>query len=365
MSHDYFKKFLELVKPNYEFSSSNIPIKPDYSNLYNWAATPDIDGEQFYIPSNKFEINKSNNDIDVFYIHPTGFFEKNWNSDMDKNRSAYERTEIMLANQASAFNNSCNIYAPEYRQATYYSFFDTKGNGQNALDLAYEDIENAFDYFIENFNHKKPFIIAGHSQGALHAHRLINQKIVDTELNNRFVCAYAIGYMIPDELFDNLFKSLKKSSTYNDTNCIISWCTVVEGFKRNRSKTLFWTPDGWSFQDMNKRIVSTNPFSWENNSSWYSNKTQNNSIINKSQEYDFTDRFRIEHSGLKKSIGFTRIQDFETSINKESGLVEAKGPLIDNIKKMSYFNGDLHSFDVMLFWGALRQNIKKRIDAFS
>ena len=59
MSHDYFKKFLELVKPNYEFNSSNIPIKPDYSNLYNWAATPDIDGEQFYIPSNKFEINKS------------------------------------------------------------------------------------------------------------------------------------------------------------------------------------------------------------------------------------------------------------------------------------------------------------------
>ena len=31
----------------------------------------------------------------------------------------------MLANQASVFNGSCNIYAPEYRQATYYSFFQT------------------------------------------------------------------------------------------------------------------------------------------------------------------------------------------------------------------------------------------------
>ena len=29
-----------------------------------------------------------------------------------------------VSNQASAFNGSCNIYAPEYRQATYYSFFD-------------------------------------------------------------------------------------------------------------------------------------------------------------------------------------------------------------------------------------------------
>ena len=44
---------------------------------------------------------------------------------MDKNKSAYERTEIMLGNQASVFNESCNIYY-EYRQATYYSFFDIK-----------------------------------------------------------------------------------------------------------------------------------------------------------------------------------------------------------------------------------------------
>ena len=41
---------------------------------------------------------------------------------MNKNKSTFERTEIMLGNQASAFNESCNIYAPEYRQATYYSF---------------------------------------------------------------------------------------------------------------------------------------------------------------------------------------------------------------------------------------------------
>jgi hypothetical protein len=31
---------------------------------------------------------------------------------------------------------------------------------------------------------------------------------------------------------------------------------------------------------------------------------------------------------------------------------------------MKYFNGDLHPFDIMLFWGTLRQNIKDRIDAF-
>ena len=82
------------------------------------------------------------------------------------------------------------------------------------------------------------------------------------------------------------------------------------------------------------------------------------------QNYDLTDRFRKDHTGEKKSIGLTRLQGFSASLNPISGLIEAKGPLIKNIEKMKFFNGDLHSFDVMLFWGTLRQNVKDRIDAF-
>ena len=137
MSDSDFKKFLELLRPIEPFNDDNIPSQPDYSDINNWAATPNIDGQQFCVPNDSFVANK-NNSVDVFYIHPTGFFEKKWNFDMDKTRSAYERTEIMLANQASAFNESCNIYAPEYRQATYYSFFDREGNGQQALERKIE-----------------------------------------------------------------------------------------------------------------------------------------------------------------------------------------------------------------------------------
>ena len=149
-----------------------------------------------------------------------------------------------------------------------------------------------------------------------------------------------------------------------DYNCIVSWSTVVEGFKRNREKTLFWRPDTWSMELMKQKVISTNPFSWLNDNDWHYDAF-NKSIINKANNYDFTDRLRSEHTGTKKSIGLTRIQGFEACINNESGLIETKGPLIDNIKKMKFFNGDLHPFDVMLFWGTLRQNIKDRIDAYS
>ena len=359
---EYSSKFLELIKPSKSFDDTKPPSKPDYSDIYNWAATPSIEGQQFYVPDSQYTVSK-NNDIDVFYIHPTGFFETEWNSNMDKKRSAYERTEIMLGNQASAFNNTCNIFAPEYRQANYYSFFDKGNDGQKSLDLAYEDVENAFDYFIDYLNDGRPFIIAGHSQGALHSHRLIYNKIYNTNLQDRFICAYSIGYMIPDKLYDEIFPNIKKSENFDDINCIISWSTVVEGFKRNREKTLFWKPDGWSVESMTQKIVSTNPFSWTNDSSWHSDD-KNVSIINKAVDYNFVDRISTEHTGTKKSIGLTRIQGFSAMLNENTGLVEAKGPLIDNIGKMKLFNGDLHSFDMMLFWGSLRQNIKDRIDAF-
>ena len=114
---------------------------------------------------------------------------------------------------------------------------------------------------------------------------------------------------------------------------------------------------------MRQKIVATNPFSWTNNSSWHKD-IHNKAIINRAENYDFNDRFRIEHTGCKKSIGLTKVQDFETSLNKNSGLLETRGSLINKFKKMKFFNGDLHSFDMMLFWGSLRNNIKDRINAF-
>jgi hypothetical protein len=72
----------------------------------------------------------------------------------------------------------------------------------------------------------------------------------------------------------------------------------------------------------------------------------------------------LKHTNSKKAIGFTRIQNFQSRINQENGLLETKGDLIEKMRKMRSFNGDLHSFDVMLFWGSLRENIKERINAF-
>ena len=55
MSND-FSEFLKLIQPKLSFEESIHPSEPDYSDKYNWAATPDIEGQQFYVPDSEYKI---------------------------------------------------------------------------------------------------------------------------------------------------------------------------------------------------------------------------------------------------------------------------------------------------------------------
>ena len=156
-------EFIQSLKPETNFNSDNLPKEPNYFDTENWAAFPGKDGFQYLSPDNPPSLDDK--EIDVFFIHPTGYFEKQWNAPIDKTSAAYERTGSHLASQASAFSATCNVYAPYYRQATYFSFFDAEANnGCKALDLAYLDLSNAFEVFMQKHNNGKTFFIAGHSQ---------------------------------------------------------------------------------------------------------------------------------------------------------------------------------------------------------
>ena len=46
-----------------------------------------------------------------------------------------------------------------------------------------------------------------------------------------------------------------------------------------------------------------------------------------------------------------------------NNMVQVKGKLINKISRFSS-NGDLHNFDISIFWGAIRDNLKQRISNF-
>ena len=356
---EQFLKFIESVKPEKDFDPLKCPVPPNYQNESDWAALPEKDGFHNLSPDTKPSIETKK--YDVFYIHPTGYFLKHWNEPLDDDSISYERTDSHLASQASAFAETCNIYAPYYRQATYYSFYDTQSNAQAAQDLAYSDVSKAFKVFLEHHNNGRPFFIAGHSQGALHGQRLVHEYVSNQPIRKQFIAAYLIGYILPIKYFHELYPDLSISSSSNDQQSIISWSTGTQGFERSRAYSMFWMPNGWINEPMDQPIVCQNPFSWNDSKDWL--EDHNNVVIRLKLDNMFlTDYAAKKHTRSKIKIDSITDLDFEARLS-DRYMIETRGTLIEKIKRFAP-NGDLHNFDMSLFWGAIRNNIKVRAHAF-
>lgn len=95
--------------------------------------------------------------------------------------------------QATVFNGCCAVYAPRYRQTNGRDFVEPTADGERAFELAYSDVERAFDAFNARRGETRPFIIAAHSQGTMIAERLLARRVSRTPMRDRLVAAYLIG----------------------------------------------------------------------------------------------------------------------------------------------------------------------------
>lgn len=234
--------FFAALKPDQTFAEDSRHHAPDYSDPSAWAALPDKVDPADTTPQGAVDAQASAS-VDVFFIHPTTYYKSDhWLApvdDVDANRITDDQ---VLRGQAAVFNSCCAIYAPRYRQATLFSFMDDSGDGQAAIAFAYEDVERAFQYYLDNFNQGRPFIIAGHSQGGLHADTLMNNRIVGTLLQDQLVAAYPVGYYLSEG------EGLPVCRTATQTGCQVTWNAVA--------------PDSNSFQDTSGSIC-VNPINWQ------------------------------------------------------------------------------------------------------
>ena len=137
----------------------------------------------------------------------------------------------MLANQASAFNGCCNVYAPRYREASIFAYFADSETRDAVLGFAYTDVVRAFDHFLEHYSRGRPFVLASHSQGTHHLKRLLGERIDGTPLFDRMVAAYAIGSVMlewsPSWFY--VLESVKPCQRAAETGCVVHWDTFAEG----------------------------------------------------------------------------------------------------------------------------------------
>ena len=307
----------------YDFDKSPEIVKPNYSDKDSWAVLPENIPDEISI----FNIDENKKEADVFYIYPTLIDSKNqreWNSDIWNEDIRNDVINRPVKYQASAWLDAGNLYVPYYRQAHIRVFNDKfRVDGDKALNLAYNDIKEAFSYYLENFNNNKPFIIASHSQGTVHAKRLIAEFIDGKELQKKLIAAYLVGIKV----FEDEFKNIKPMNSANETGGFVTWNT----FKFNKY------PRKDNYENWFKGGVTTNPITWDD-----SKETKKD---------------------LHKGLLYRDLKIFSQNIDIKliDGIVWSTVPNVPG-KILLQTVRSYHFADINLFWVDIRENAKLRVD---
>jgi len=166
---------------------------------------------------------------DVFYLYPTTSWTKNNSTSMI---CAIDDSLMMAgaaqaySRQTTAFDTAANVYAPYYRQDN-----SSPDNRLNVIaGIPTTDATTAFDYYIKHFNQGRPFILAGHSQGANIVCNILSGYLkANPQVYSRMIAAYVIGGPVT-KTFLQANPHLKFATGPDDLSVIISYNTEANDF---------------------------------------------------------------------------------------------------------------------------------------
>jgi hypothetical protein len=190
------------------------PIKPtSYSIRSHWLSLP-------------AKITKK---VDVFYLYPSAY-RKTLPSQPNicpvDDPGMMQGAQVAFSRQATAFAPYANIYAPYYRQAdaSWSLSLPPAEHIKVEKGAPTHDAIAAFDYYIKHYNHGRPFILAGHSQGSNVMIYLLSQYMHrHPKVYKRMIVAYIPGYSVTQKYLDQ--NHFKFATGAYDTGVIVSWNT--------------------------------------------------------------------------------------------------------------------------------------------
>ena len=307
------------IRPTKPYTAYPIPPQPDYAYASNW-----------------YRYQKDSlRSCDVFFIHPTtSSFKNGWNTACEEPAVFFYTEKHSMQGQAQVFEKSCRIFAPKYRQATFYSFIEKNQNAQKAMDLAYADIKRAFEYYWAYENKgQRPFIIAGHSQGSVHGAKLLKELAQDTIAYPKLVLACLPGWPFIEDSLKHYGLNICTNST--DLHCVVSWNTAAKGAWLHLDKQ--FAAKG--------TVLCTNPVTWDT--------TKEIST----KEKHLGARFLTPESKYRWFPHYlaTTIKKKRLIISKPYHKKWLKHPLGPN---------NYHFYDYHFFYGAIQETVARRINSF-
>lgn len=299
-----------------EENKAELPV--DYGSADNWVSLP-----------------SATKDVDVFYVYPTVSSNATGSMDISDPGERLLASGIFDA-QASVFESAANVFAPYYRQMS--TNVDMSGGGLATDTREFKqgavDVQDAFEYYIQNLNNNRPFIIAGHSQGTMALIELIKNLFgIDAELRNRLVAAYLIGYTVTDA--DLSEAGLTAAQNATDVGVVITYNT--------QSVT---SAGGPMLMDGAHCI---NPLNWKSDSTPADTTLNLGAVFFNDQTGEFI-REQNHYCGAQIDM-----------ITKALTTTIPEG---EDLEIGPYSEGVYHRFDYSFWYRNLQQNVSDRIDSY-
>ena len=301
---------------------------PDYSHLNYWASHPDKKDPADSVPKPLMGI-ELEKVADVFFLHPTTLTDDEKLGEINAridDAELNQKTDLSpILYQASVFNERSRIFAPRYRQAHIGMYFEEDSvKKYAAFNLAYEDIRNAFIYYLEHYNQGKPIIIASHSQGTTHSTRLLKEFFDGKPLAKQLVCGYLIGMGVKKNQYENI-------PVCNDslqTGCFVSWRTYRNDFEDN------------VINRTDTSIAVVNPISWTTGKEIVGREMQRGAIL----------------------YNFDKIIQHTQGAQAEGNALWVTHPKFPG--SFLYTKKNYHAGDINLFYIDIRKDVSRRINSY-
>ena len=164
--------------------------------------------------------------IDCFYVYPTVSLDPAGNSDM--NIDAAERGVVRV--QFARFGAVCRLFAPMYRQVTLTQLRARLAGNPMATDreLAYNDVLDAWNFYLEHDNNGRGVVLVGHSQGSGVLTQLIRSEIDGKPIQSRLISALLLGTSLPvpkGKDVGGAFQKVPVCHSATDFGCVIAYAS--------------------------------------------------------------------------------------------------------------------------------------------
>jgi hypothetical protein len=168
--------------------------------------------------------------IDCFYVYPTVSTDPTPNSDMIADPAELN----VIRQQFARFASKCRPFAPLYRQVTLAglrSILAGRATGNGAMLAAgvqYDDVRDAWNYYLDHDNKGRGFVLVGHSQGSYILAELIRKEIEGKPVQSRMISAILAGMTVAvprGKDVGGTFEHVPLCRSASQTGCVITYAS--------------------------------------------------------------------------------------------------------------------------------------------